>query len=63
MPYKLEVCLLNQELVEERDFPGGPVVRTQHYHCQGPCSIPGQELRSFKPHGTAEKKEKKKKTS
>ena len=23
-----------------RNFPGGPVVRTQHFHCQGPGSIP-----------------------
>ena len=25
-----------------REFLGGPVVRTRHFHCQGPGSIPGQ---------------------
>lgn len=24
-------------------FPGGPVVRTQDFHCRGRASIPGQE--------------------
>ena len=25
-----------------KEFPGGPVVRTPHFHCRGPGSIPGQ---------------------
>ena len=25
-----------------REFPGGPVVKTWSYHCQGLGSIPGQ---------------------
>ena len=25
-----------------REFPGGPVVKTQCFHCQGPGSIPGR---------------------
>ena len=25
-----------------REFPGGPVVRSQHFHCWGPGSIPGR---------------------
>ena len=25
-----------------REFPGGPVVRTQRFYCQSPDSIPGQ---------------------
>ena len=25
-----------------QEFPGSPVVRTQHFHCRGPVSIPGQ---------------------
>ena len=25
-----------------REFPGGPVVTTARFHCQGPGSIPGQ---------------------
>ena len=24
------------------EFPGGPVVRTQHFHCPGSGSIPGR---------------------
>ena len=24
------------------EFPGGPVVRTRHFHCRGLGSIPGQ---------------------
>ena len=23
------------------EFPGSPVVKTQHFHCRGPGSIPG----------------------
>ena len=32
----------NQDL-QFREFPGSPVFRTQHFHCHGPGSIPGQE--------------------
>ena len=28
------------------DFPGGPVAKTLHSHCRGPCSILGQGTRS-----------------
>ena len=28
-------------LLESIDFPGGPVVRTGHFHSRGPSSIPG----------------------
>ena len=35
-----------------REFPGGPVVRTWHSHCQGLGSIPGWG-RTQKPRGTA----------
>ena len=28
-----------------REFPGGPVVRTRHFHCSGPGSIPGGETK------------------
>ena len=27
---------------EAWEFSGGPVVRTQRFHCQGPGSIPGR---------------------
>ena len=26
----------------ESDFPGGPVVKTPHFHCRGAGSIPGR---------------------
>ena len=26
---------------EAWEFPGGPMVRTRHFHCHGPGSIPG----------------------
>ena len=29
-----------------RDFSGGPVVKTLHFQCRGPGSIPGQGTRS-----------------
>ena len=39
------------------EFPGGPVVRTQHFHCQGEGGawVPSlvEELRSHKPHSEA----------
>ena len=31
------------------DFPGGPVVKTQHSQCRGLGSIPGQGTRSCMP--------------
>ena len=30
---------------DTREFPGGPMVRTQRFHCQGPGSIPGQRTK------------------
>ena len=42
-----------------REFPGGPVDRTWHFHCCGLGSIPGQELRYLKVHSMAKKKKKK----
>ena len=32
-------CSVGKKL--ETEFPGGPVVRTLHFHCQGLGSIPG----------------------
>ena len=29
----------------EGELPGGPVVRTQHFHCRGPGSIPGRRTK------------------
>ena len=43
------------------EFPGGPVVRTRHFHCRGWGSIPGWGTKI--PHaGDAAKKIKQKKT-
>ena len=28
-----------------REFPAGPMVRTWHFHCSGPCSIPAWETK------------------
>ena len=46
------------------EFPGGPVVRTLHFHCRGPGvqSLVG-ELRSRKLRVADKKKKKKKPTS
>ena len=36
-----------------RDFPGGPVVKTPHFHCRGMGSIPGwgTNIPHIKKHG------------
>ena len=40
--------------MEVQDFPGGPVVKTQHFHCRGVGFDPLLgELRSHMPHSTA----------
>ena len=43
-----------------REFPGGPVVRTWHSHCQGPGSIPGQGTKILQAEWGGQKKKKKK---
>ena len=40
---------------EGREFPGGPVVRTQFFHCQGPGSIPGQGTKISQATGHSQK--------
>ena len=43
-----EICLKILQLGDlneiglDGEFPGGPVVRTQHFHCRGLGSIPGR---------------------
>ena len=37
------------------EFPGGPVVRTQSFHCQAQVRSQAGELRSHKPCSTAKK--------
>ena len=44
--------------MEMREFPGGPVVRTRRFHCQGSGSIPGQGTKI--PQAARPKKKKKK---
>ena len=42
------------------EFPGSPVVRTQHFHCRGPGSILGQGIKILQAtHGMAKKERKK----
>ena len=43
------------------EFPGGPVVRTQHFHCCGQGSIPG--LGAKIPHQAAVCRSQKKKSN
>ena len=39
-----------------REFPGCPLVSTQHSHCQGPVQSLVRELRSHKPSSAGKKK-------
>ena len=41
------------------EFPGGPVVRTQHFHCRGPGSIPSRETKILQAAWRGQKKKKK----
>ena len=45
-----------------REFPGGPVVRTQRFHCQGLGSIPGWGTNILYPASRCQKRKEKKKT-
>ena len=40
-----------------REFPGGPVVRTWHFHCCGLGSIPGQGTKILQAVQCCQKKE------
>ena len=42
-----------------REFPGGPVVRIQRFHCRGPSSFPGWGTKILQDaqHGQKNKKE------
>ena len=42
MMLKWPVSATGKENGSVQEFPGGPVVRTRHFHCQGPDSILGQ---------------------
>ena len=46
------------ETIQNREFPGGQVVRTVSFHCHGPGSIPGQgtEILQAMWHGQTNKK-------
>ena len=44
------------------EFPGGPVVRTRHFHCGARFPSLAGELRSCKLQGAAKKKKERKKT-
>ena len=48
-----------QKRKAEGGFPGGPVVRTPHFHCRGPGSIPGQGTKILQAERRGKKKKKK----
>ena len=48
----LQKCLSQSLLKFFLKFPGGPVVRIQHFHCHVLDLIPGQETRSYEPCST-----------
>ena len=43
---------------DSREFPGSPVVRTLHFHCEGPGSIPGRGTKILQSHMAQPKKKK-----
>ena len=44
--------------IDNRDFPGFPVVRAPCIHCQGPVQFLVRKLRSHMPHSLAKKEKK-----
>ena len=42
-----------------QNFPGGPVVKTPHFHCRGHGFDPSSSGKFRMPHGVAKKKKKK----
>ena len=61
IPREIRKYFEMNENEKNRDFPGGPVVKTLHFHCRGKGSIPGwgTKIPHATPHG--QKKERKKK--
>ena len=47
--FQFFIHCLNLYKSEVRDFPGGPVAKTQHSSAGGPGLIPGQGTRSHMP--------------
>ena len=43
-----------------RDFPGGPVIKTPHFHCSGQGSIPGLGTKILYATGGRNQKKRKK---
>ena len=61
---KLKLCEQSVEHIKEensQEFPDSPVVRTQHFHCKGLGSTPGQEPKILE--ATEHSQEKKNKNS
>ena len=44
---------------DAREFPGGPVVRTQGFHGRGPASVPGRGTKILQAMQQSQKKRKK----
>ena len=59
--WKQPKCPLTEEWLKKmwyREFPGGPVVKTLSFHCQGPSSIPGQGTKILQATWCGQKKKK-----
>ena len=54
-----KMAIETQRLRITRELLGGPVVRTQHFHCQGLGSIPGQGTKIPQASQCGQKKKKK----
>ena len=56
------VCAFVSYLRNLWKYPSGPVVRTRHFHCQGPGPIPGAGTKMLQAshHGQKEKEKRKK---
>ena len=52
-PWRKKSVINSFKTIISREFPGGPVVRTQRFHCRGLGSTLCWELRSCKPRGAA----------
>ena len=52
----------NVEREQTKEFPGDPVIRTLHFHCQGPRFIPGQGTKILQATLHGQKKKKKRET-
>lgn len=55
LTYKEKPFVKNTFILKCRDYPGGPVIRTWWFYCQGPGLNPGLGTKILKLHSTAKK--------